>query len=301
MTAYWGLSAGMFAQVPVQVVEFWEALYNDDDGKDIELKARDGSVWAHALILAQMSEPIKMMLSAGMAEQRTSSIQMKAFSAAHLKFILRFVYTGHMEPADWDGVAARPSRMSIGRKLKQPRTRKLLVAPTRPDGQGGASAASAASAESMATLGPSVTLVRRRKSLSSHCRASAELKDCRKMASPSSDTSGSSEDGDLCGAVPLELLLGGLSFAKQFQMTGFANVILDYIRIRLTHANFEKVMQRAIAIDMSPLKLMCLKHAERNSKIRQVFDKGAFCPEVMFELQALWSPPRCKKQRISLI
>lgn len=290
----------MLVQVPVQVVEFWESLFLDDSGKDVELKARDGSVWAHTLILAQMSEPIKSMLNAGMAEQRTKTIQMKSFSTAHLRFILRFVYTGHIEPADWDGGAAR-SRPGVGRKLPAA-PRKKLGPLSRSGGRG---CTSAASAESLAPPTASLAAGRLRRRTGSSLGSLAPVAVIAGSAKASSDRSesseGDSDDEDICGVVPLDLLLGGLSFAKQYQMPGLVNVILDYIRIRLTQGNFEKVMQRAIAIDMSPLKLMCLKHAERNGKIKQAFDRGELSPEVMFELHALWTPPRSKKARLSLI
>ena len=40
--------------VPAETLDLWERLHADTEGKDVELKAKDGSVWAHSLILSHM-------------------------------------------------------------------------------------------------------------------------------------------------------------------------------------------------------------------------------------------------------
>mmetsp|Transcript_31696 Transcript_31696/g.62252 ORF Transcript_31696/g.62252 Transcript_31696/m.62252 type:complete len:234 (+) Transcript_31696:47-748(+) len=226
--------------VPTLVLEFWEQLFEDEASKDVQLKAQDGSVWVHSLILSQMSVPFKTMLSAGMSEQRTKKIKLDNFSIAQLKFVLRFMYTGHIDSSDW----GEPQREGLG-------ARSLCLPPQDID---------------------------------------------------------SDDDSDDCfghepscwGIVPLPVLLGSLSFAKQYEMPNLVGAILDYIRPGLCSSNFNEVMEHAVAIDLSPLKLMCMDYAKESHPIRKMYDNNQLSTEVSFELQAIWRAPSRKKARTRL-
>lgn len=88
-------------KVRIAVVQFWERLYFDE-GKDVEILASDGSVWAHKVVLLNLSESLNAMLSAGMRETHTSKIHLPDYTVAQLRFTLRLVYTGHADPSDYD-------------------------------------------------------------------------------------------------------------------------------------------------------------------------------------------------------
>jgi len=207
------------ACVPTFVVEFWEQLFEDETSKDVKLKARDGSVRVHSLILSQMSAAFKAMLNAGMSEERTKTINLDNFSTAQLKFVLRLMYTGQIDSSDWSE-QTKPVR--IWKKNMRG------------------------------------------------------------------------------NEVPLSVLMGSLSFAKQYEIPTLVSGILDHIRLILWEGNFNKIMQHAIAIDMSPLKLMCMDYAKKSSTIKDMFDDNQLSTEVTFELQALWTAPPRKKARTYL-
>jgi len=90
-------------QVPAHVLHHWEDMLDDEETKDVTFEAQDGEVLAHSVLLRQISEPFKAMLSSGMRESRTKIISMKEFTCAQLKFFLRHVYTGHKDSVDWHG------------------------------------------------------------------------------------------------------------------------------------------------------------------------------------------------------
>lgn len=87
----------------------WESLFADEEGKDVELMCIDGSVRSHSLLLKQMSEPLKAMLTVDMKEKRSNCIQMPNYNMRTVKFILRFLYTGQVDDTDFQG-AVEPVR-----------------------------------------------------------------------------------------------------------------------------------------------------------------------------------------------
>merc|ERR1711976_51714 len=52
------------------------------------------------------------MLNTGMAEQRTKKINMHAFSTSLLKFVLRLMCTGQIDPSDWPQEAVETASTS---------------------------------------------------------------------------------------------------------------------------------------------------------------------------------------------
>lgn len=86
---------------PSQVIDIWERLFEYEESKDVTLRAKNGEqVKAHGLMLAQLSEALKLMLSAGMQESRTKLVKMEKYSKAQLLFLLRLAYTGCMDAKD---------------------------------------------------------------------------------------------------------------------------------------------------------------------------------------------------------
>mmetsp|Transcript_18589 Transcript_18589/g.37894 ORF Transcript_18589/g.37894 Transcript_18589/m.37894 type:complete len:237 (-) Transcript_18589:112-822(-) len=94
------------AHIRSDVIDMWERLYQDDESKDVQLVAKDGTVRAHGLILQQLSDAFKGMLSHPMAEGRTRTIKLETYSAVQLRFFFRLAYTGHVDASDWEGSSA---------------------------------------------------------------------------------------------------------------------------------------------------------------------------------------------------
>lgn len=84
------------------VVALWERLFEDEQSKDVELVAGNGrAVRCHALILSNSSRVFKQMLSTPMKEGRERRIELECSTPGQLLFLLRFLYTGQIEPEDW--------------------------------------------------------------------------------------------------------------------------------------------------------------------------------------------------------
>jgi len=279
------------ATVRLEVVELWERLFADDDGKDVELVARDGSIRAHSVILCQLSEPLRCILCSGMRETLTKAIEMRDYSVAELTFTLRLAYTGHVDPVDYllvppasEGAstapAPRPPPPTESTSTQRPFLDGLAsLVPRPPPPTDGLPTSQVPRPPSW--LAPSVPqLVRSSPGCSS---PSPGLPPC--PPEPSTEP-------------PIDILFGCASIAKRFAIPGLVTLMLDKLKPRVDAQNFDKVMRFAVGLDLSPLKLWCLKFAESNSAVQQQYLQGLLSPEVEFELRAVWSsPPPARGQK----
>ena len=100
--------------VPIrrEIQSVWEAFFADDERKDVTLQLPDGTeVLAHGSLLMAASPVFKAMLSHDMEEKQRHVIKLPGFSRAEVRFFLRLVYTGGVEPGEWDdecSAAAKP-------------------------------------------------------------------------------------------------------------------------------------------------------------------------------------------------
>lgn len=92
-----------------EYLNFGEQLFNDDAGKDIRLRARDGTAMAHAAVLRAVSKPFRQMFESDMAESRTRTVDLPDFTKAELVFFLRLLYTGQVDEGDWGGMSGTAS------------------------------------------------------------------------------------------------------------------------------------------------------------------------------------------------
>ena len=280
-------SQAMISQVPTHVLEMWEGLFECDSTKDVELKCQDGSIWAHSFLLAQLSEPLKAMLSNGMIEQQTKQVNMESFSAAQLKFALRLACTGHVDSTEWGNEAKAEA------KAKDERRR-----PARHRGlEGGIFTPQEASSQE-ASL----------EEASSQEASSQDFFDALQEASldyDGQDREGKRgrERGVITAEkvqVPFDVLFESMSFARQYQIKGLFTSVMEHIRSKLSDSNFDMVLKQAVTLDISRLKLTCMDYAKSSAEIKRKFDTSKLSPEVSFELQAIWPMPCSKKRRQSL-
>ena len=247
----------LVAEVPADVLEFWVRLLGDEKSKDLELKAKDGSVWVHALMLSNISEPLQAMLTMRLLEHRTKKIDMSTFTKAQLKFVIRFMYTGHVHPEDWGCSGSNDDTM--GACPEQPRKKmKIVGSPSgvleplayvsfRPgrlgiyfewgkgnfpkvhDVQEGSQAEQAGvdigwSFESIDGEPFSDSLL--------HTKCEGETPYVVGFLTN--------------GRVPLATLFGGLAFAKLYDVRGLTNVIMSVMRDRLCPSNFNQIMRNSL-------------------------------------------------------
>ena len=60
------------------------------------------------------------------------------------------------------------------------------------------------------------------------------------------------------------------------------------ISSRLCSKNFNEIASFAISRDIVPLRLKCLRVAEDDREVFEMFNQHMLSPEVMFELKAIW-------------
>mmetsp|Transcript_150504 Transcript_150504/g.288390 ORF Transcript_150504/g.288390 Transcript_150504/m.288390 type:complete len:265 (-) Transcript_150504:128-922(-) len=248
--------------IRTEFLNVWERIFTDDEGKDTSLKASDGTVPVHGMLLANLSEPLKCMLRGSMREAETREIDMSEFTSVQLRFILRLAYTGHIDSADWVSLhsaqEAEPTRMITRRR----HWRKRPLSPSL-------------SPEARRSRSP--TWDNHRMRSRSH---SFEVFD--------RDCGGSRRKSALREKPPLELFFAFASFAKKYDVPGFLSVAVERIKERVDCNTFDEVMCFAISLDVGPLKMFCIRYAEKREAIRIEYDRCSLSPPVMFELQALW-------------
>lgn len=246
------------------IVSSWERLLDDRDSADVTFVCANGAeVLAHSLILSQASDVFKRMLAAPMVEGRTRAIQVEAYTETELRFILRLVYTGQVDEADWAGEdggnagAAETGRPVPRDPALSPEESMILEASGAP-----------LSPEETELFGSPPTLhgFGRRRIVS---RQAAEGK----------------------GHPPLKLVLSAASFGKRYELRGFQAWMVDRIKPRVSELTFEEVLRFAIREDFGPLRLHCVRFAESSPSVRIKYDRKSFAPEVLFELQATWNAP----------
>eukprot|EP00434_Breviolum_minutum_P032028 symbB.v1.2.028324.t1/scaffold2993.1/size65754/3 len=98
---------------------------------------------------------------------------------------------------------------------------------------------------------------------------------------------------------PLQLLLNALGLAKKYIVEYMVRWLMEATTERLNTQTFEQILERAILLDISPLRMRCLRFAESCSAIRSRYEDGSFTePLVSLELQAIWPHRETKRRRV---
>lgn len=75
----------------------------------------------------------------------------------------------------------------------------------------------------------------------------------------------------ICQETPLRLLLGGLSIAKVYQVPHLLHALTEALKDRLDDENFDEIYAGAIKLDITALRLHCLRYAE-GSAMRDIVE-----------------------------
>jgi len=84
------------AKVRLEIVDLWQRLFDDESSKDVQLVTKDGTAWAHSVILTNLSQPLKAALTGGMSESQTKVISFEDCYLSDVTFMLHLAYTGHV-------------------------------------------------------------------------------------------------------------------------------------------------------------------------------------------------------------
>lgn len=97
-----------------------EKLFEADD-KDVTIRCSDGDISAHKCVLSAVSEVFAATLKHNMREKADNVILVEDVAKADMKIFLRLVYTGNVNPTDWDGGGPMPIELlqSIAKLAKR--------------------------------------------------------------------------------------------------------------------------------------------------------------------------------------
>lgn len=165
--------------VSVEALEqLFERLLNDDDTKDVEIEMQDGIIRAHSCILYAASDAVRGMLSHGVAATE-KKLCWREHPLEVGRFFLRLLYTGTVAEEEWGQEGGKPQA-------------------TMPE------------------------------------------------------------------QTPLRLLMGALSIAKVYQVPHLIHALTEALKSRLDDDNFDDIYTNAIKMDITVLRLHCLRYAERS-------------------------------------
>eukprot|EP00929_Paragymnodinium_shiwhaense_P056116 TRINITY_DN28095_c0_g2_i1.p1 TRINITY_DN28095_c0_g2~~TRINITY_DN28095_c0_g2_i1.p1 ORF type:complete len:381 (-),score=56.98 TRINITY_DN28095_c0_g2_i1:252-1394(-) len=77
------------------------ALFMDEESKDVTFKLVDGEERAHKAVLRNMSEVFKGMFSQEMREKQEGVVEVPDVDKTSMRVFLRLLYTGHVDEADF--------------------------------------------------------------------------------------------------------------------------------------------------------------------------------------------------------
>lgn len=253
-----------------------ERLFCDGETKDVKIETRDGILWAHSVILTTASDVIAGLLRNGVAAVASQKqLSWKDHPKALGHFFLRLVYTGTVDPDDWNGrrQELRSVLFDISETLGIFFDDDLNV---RSVGDGSQAfhrgikehyRAASVAGQSIVSTKELVAIVKDAKN--------SRLKFITIEFVPS----------DIY--VPLELLLGSLAIAKMYMFQDVLAVIVRSLRRRIGPDTLDVICSAAIATDLTSLRMDCLQYSRENETyIRESLE--SFSPEVQMELAGIW-------------
>lgn len=83
-----------------EVVELWERVF-ESTSKDISLQCSDGIEEANSCVLIEASDVWRAMLTHNMKEKQLSTVNMSDYTVKEVRFFLRLLYTGQVDPDEW--------------------------------------------------------------------------------------------------------------------------------------------------------------------------------------------------------
>lgn len=94
------------------VAELNRRMFECEALKDVTFIVDDGEEKAHKAVLAAASEVFESMFTSGMQETQTGQVELRSTSRVAMRVFLRLVYTGGVEPADWNDPQAERMPLS---------------------------------------------------------------------------------------------------------------------------------------------------------------------------------------------
>merc|ERR1712217_277677 len=97
--------------------------------------------------------------------------------------------------------------------------------------------------------------------------------------------------------VPLRLLIGSLRISKMYMFSNLLVDLIEALKRRVEKYSFDTICTAAIQNDVTPLRLQCLKRADKDWAVYNLYQEAKLSAEVMAELACLWPVQEERKRR----
>jgi len=289
-------------QVRREVVELWERVL-EKSPNDIELLCKDGIVEAHLVVLSAISDAFFAMLSHPMSEKNTKVINMREYTCTEIRFFLRLIYTGQVDPEEWD-IGQDEDEMKVAEKLEE-----------LANGGAHSPSSSRRSVDSRDMCSTS-TPVPRDRHLHAHRHphhpphhphhTTLSVEDPPPPMKADIDPDGPireevetiETDSTSRGEMPMSLLLPAMSLCRKYEIC-YEEWLYDKIKQGCSCHTFAKIAEFAIREDITALRLWLLKFAVESPSIRILFEAEFLPPRVLYELRAAFPSVRKSRKRQS--
>lgn len=259
-----------YSAVRSGLVDQWQQIFEDQTVKDVEIRLKDDEiVWADSLILKVTSPVFKTMLAPENQEEKGElKLCISDFTLTEVRFFLRLLYTGRMDPSDW------PADDPPYEHEQLPTLPGSLVC------------------QPPATTEPVLPLDGRQSLAGSVLHASPGMMVSMLAKGKGKGIAGKGkEKGRLMRSPPISLLMTAVALAKQFQVDWLTYVLVDVIKRRISEVSFESILAAAVAHDIAPIRLAALDFARKSVEVWRRYDNGEYAPEVLFELRSAFRAP----------
>lgn len=260
------------------VMEMYEHLYISKRFEDVTFALADGEETAHKVVLAAASDAFAAMFEHSMQECRSGKVEMSGVRRTTMRVFLRLLYTGRVDPHDWQEEAPRPREDSDYQQRRldpEDKGEEEYVDAVDNDHHSNASDVNEDSDE-----------------------AESEV---RNKQAPDGPEIAAGNEGKATRhtEVPLETLCEVAGLAQKYLVSNVLQLAIEALKVRLQRAAveknvvvFEDIMSVAIDMGLGAVRTAAVQVAKKSRAVKSRYDARLLRPEVLLELQSVWPPPR---------
>jgi len=256
------------------VVDMYEQLFNTKRFEDVLFVLADGTEGAHKVVLAAASEVFAAMFEQPMQELQSGKVELRGVKWVTMRVFLRLLYTGRVDPADWQDQSQDNDLGQDGRpKEAEDRAEEEYEDAVDDD---------------------------------SISEDSGENEDTDEAAEEKNEPAAEAAElePEKSGArrhieVPLEILCEVAGLAQKYMVDNVMQLAIEALKVRLQKAVvdknvpvFEEIMAVAIAMGLGAVRTAAAQVARKSKAVWKRYDAKQLRSEVQLELQAVWPPPR---------
>lgn len=261
------------------VFEMYEHLYTSRRFEDVSFALADGEEGAHKVVLAAASDAFAAMFEQPMQECRSGKVELRSVRKATMRVFLRLLYTGRVDPQDWQDEVASRSRGDNDFGPRRPEVEE----------RGEEEYVDAVDNDNNSNV-------------SDLCDdTDDEATENRNKQAPSVPEVAVGNKGISTEQpeVPLEMLCEVAGLAQKYLVANLLQLAIEALKVRLQKAAvdrnvsvFEDILGVAINMGLGAVRTAAVQVAKKSRAIKNRYDARLLRPEVLLELQSVWPPPR---------